>query len=146
TEQCVATVPECSTEDVDAAVQAAWKARSALRAMSVEERADMLLRLAGELERRSSDLADTISIEMGMPRRLSERYQVASAIEVLRTTAAALYEVTFRDRIGHSLVVREPVGVVAAITPWNYPLLQTISKLGPALAAGCPVVLKPSEL
>ena len=53
---------------------------------------------------------------------------------------------TFRDRIGHSLVVREPVGVVAAITPWNYPLLQTISKLGPALAAGCPVVLKPSEL
>ena len=58
TEQCVATVPECSAEDVDAAVQAAWKARSALRAMSVEERADMLLRLAGELERRSSDLAE----------------------------------------------------------------------------------------
>jgi aldehyde dehydrogenase (NAD+) len=146
TEQCVATVPECGSEDVDRAVRAAYAARGPLRASTVEERAAMLERLADALEERSAALAEQISVEMGMPRHLCGPYQVASAIEVLRTTARELPAVPFRERIGHSLVVREPVGVIAAITPWNYPLLQTTSKLGPALAAGCPVVLKPSEL
>ncbi|MDG4825283.1 aldehyde dehydrogenase family protein [Asanoa sp. WMMD1127] len=146
TEQCVATVPECSTEDVDDAVRAAWLARPALRALTVDDRVASLRRLADELERRAGDLADRISLEMGMPRHLCGPYQVASAIGVLRTTADELPTVAFRERIGHSWVVREPVGVVVAITPWNYPLLQTTSKIGPALAAGCPVVLKPSEL
>lgn len=146
TEQCIATVPECSTEDVDAAVHAAMRACSTLRALSLEERVDILLRLASELERRSADFADTISMEMGMPRRLCEHYQVTPAIEILRATAAALYEVTFKRHVDHTLIRREPAGVVAIITSWSYPLIQIVSKLGPALAAGCPVVLKPSEL
>jgi acyl-CoA reductase-like NAD-dependent aldehyde dehydrogenase len=146
TEQCVATVPECSSEDVDRAVRAAYAVRGPLRALSAEERAALLERLADALEERSAALAEQISVEMGMPRHLCGPYQVASAVEVLRTTARELPTVAFRERIGHSTVVREPVGVVAAITPWNYPLLQTTSKVGPALAAGCPVVLKPSEL
>ncbi|PZG46298.1 aldehyde dehydrogenase family protein [Spongiactinospora gelatinilytica] len=146
TGHCVATVRESAAEDVDAAVDAAAAARPALRSMEPAARAALLTRIADELEKRSADLAGLISREMGMPRRHCEGYQVRTAVTTLRNTAAALPEVEFTTRIGHSTVYREPVGVVAAITPWNFPLLQTVAKVGPALAAGCPVVLKPSEI
>lgn len=146
TEQCLATVRESSEEDVDAAVAAALEGSAALRRLAPEERASILLRLADELEARSDALVEAITGEMGMPRRLCLDWQVRSGISTFRTTVEALREVTFEREVGHSTVFREPVGVVAAITPWNYPLLQTASKLAPAIAAGCSVVLKPSEL
>ena len=146
TEECIATVREACEADVDEAVAAAISARRELAALAPEERSGLLDRWADALERRTAELVSTISGEMGMPAHLTADYQVASAIAVLRTTAKALATIEFEQRVGHSLVRRGPVGVVAAITPWNYPLLQTTSKVGPALAAGCPVVLKPSEI
>jgi aldehyde dehydrogenase (NAD+) len=146
TEACIATIQESSDQDVDAAVAAASRALPALRGMGVEERAAMLRRFADELERRSESLAAAISQEMGMPLKLCVDHQVNPAVATVRTTVLALAETEFVERIGHSTVYRDPVGVVAAITPWNYPLLQTVSKIAPAIAAGCPVVLKPSEL
>ena len=146
TEDCIATVREASESDVDDAVNAAIGARAELAALTPEERSGLLDRWADALERRTVELISIISGEMGMPAHLAAEYQVASAVGVLRVTAKALTQVTFEQRVAHSLVVRQPVGVVAAITPWNYPLLQTASKVGPALAAGCPIVLKPSEI
>ncbi|WP_131742258.1 aldehyde dehydrogenase family protein [Actinomadura roseirufa] len=146
TGQCVATVRESSTGDMDAAVAAAERARPVLREMPPEERAALLDRVAEELEARLGGMAELISSEMGMPRRHCADYQVRTAIRTFRNTALAVRGMDFSERLGGSTVVREPVGVVAAMTPWNFPLLQTAAKLGPALAAGCPVVLKPSEI
>ncbi|WP_242909548.1 aldehyde dehydrogenase family protein [Actinomadura terrae] len=146
TGQCVATVRESSTDDMDRAVAAAGRARPVLRAMPPEERAALLDRIADELAAREGGLAELISSEMGMPRRHCLGYQVRTAIGTFRNSAAAARGMDFTERIGGSTVLREPVGVVAAMTPWNFPLLQTAAKLGPALAAGCPVVLKPSEI
>ncbi|MDF5751665.1 aldehyde dehydrogenase family protein [Spongiactinospora sp. TRM90649] len=146
TGHCVATVRESAAEDVDAAVAAAEAARPELRAMGAQARAALLGRIADELEGRAALLAGLISREMGMPRKHCEAYQVRTAVTTLRNTATAVRQVEFTERIGGSSVRREPVGVVAAITPWNFPLLQTVAKIGPALAAGCPVVLKPSEI
>ncbi|WP_433260972.1 aldehyde dehydrogenase family protein [Actinosynnema sp. CS-041913] len=146
TGQCIATVRESGTDDIDAAVAAADRARPVLRAMPVADRAALLHRIADELERRADLLADTISREMGMPRKHCADYQVHTAVRTFRNSAQALSEVAFTWDVGHSTVRREPVGVVAAISPWNFPLLQTAAKIGPALAAGCPVVFKPSEI
>ncbi|MGY1846317.1 MULTISPECIES: aldehyde dehydrogenase family protein [unclassified Blastococcus] len=146
TEACIATIQESSDQDVDAAVAAATAALPVLSRMPVAERADLLQRLAAELERRSDRLAMAISQEMGMPLKQCVDHQVICAVDTVRATVLALAEMEFSERIGHSTVYRDPVGVVAAITPWNYPLLQTVSKLAPALAAGCPIVLKPSEV
>ncbi|QXJ25161.1 aldehyde dehydrogenase family protein [Actinomadura graeca] len=146
TGQCVATVRESSTGDMDTAIEAAGRARPVLRAMPPGERAALLERIAGELEARAGGLAELISSEMGMPRKHCADYQVRTAIGTFRNTARAVADVPFTERIGGSDVLREPVGVVAAMTPWNFPLLQTAAKVGPALAAGCPVVLKPSEI
>jgi acyl-CoA reductase-like NAD-dependent aldehyde dehydrogenase len=146
TEACIATIQESSDQDVDSAVAAATAALPVLRRMPVTDRAALLLRLAEELERRSDRLAVAVSQEMGMPLKLCVDHQVNSAVDTVRATVQALAGTEFSERIGHSTVYRDPVGVVAAITPWNYPLLQTVSKVAPALAAGCPVVLKPSEM
>ncbi|WP_033295612.1 aldehyde dehydrogenase family protein [Amycolatopsis jejuensis] len=146
TGHCIATVRECGADDVDAAVSAAQRARPVLRAMPVAERAALLERIADGLEQREELLADTISREMGMPRKHCASYQVQTAVRTFRNSARALADVEFSGILGHSVVRREPVGVVAAITPWNFPLLQTAAKISPALAAGCPVVLKPSEI
>jgi aldehyde dehydrogenase (NAD+) len=146
TEECVRTLRESSEEDVDEAVEAASRALATMRVMSVEDRAGLLDRLAAALAERADDLAGAISMEMGMPRQLCRERQVNSAISTVRSTIDALRAFEFSENVGHSVVVREPVGVLAAITPWNYPLLQTISKVAPAIAAGCSIVLKPSEV
>ncbi|GAA4239796.1 aldehyde dehydrogenase family protein [Actinomadura meridiana] len=152
TGQCVATVRESATEDMDRAVEAANRARPVLREMPPEERAALLERVADEVEARLPELAELISSEMGMPVKHCANYQVRTAIGTFRNTANAIADVDFVAPLrgsapnGRSTVLREPVGVVAAMTPWNFPVLQTAAKIGPALAAGCPVVLKPSEV
>jgi aldehyde dehydrogenase (NAD+) len=146
TGQCAATVWDSSVKDMDAAVTAAGRARAALRELAPGERGALLERVAGHLEGRVAEVAALISREMGMPVKLCADYQVRTAVATFRNTATAVREMAFTEDIAGSLVRREPVGVVAALTPWNFPLLQTAAKIGPAVAAGCPVVLKPSEV
>jgi betaine-aldehyde dehydrogenase len=146
TEEVMARVPAGTVADVDRAVEAARAAFDGWAAMPVEVRADFLRRIAGGLAARAEEVARTITLEVGMPLKLSRRIQAGLPVRVLEDTAQLARGQRFEERIGHSLVTREPVGVVGAITPWNYPLHQAVAKVAPALAAGCTVVLKPSEL
>ena len=110
------------------------------------ERSAHLDRLHAALAARADDLARTIAVELGSPLKLATRVQVGLPLTVLRDHVALAARAPVEESVGNSLVVREPIGVVGAITPWNYPLHQVMAKLAPALAAGCTVVLKPSEL
>lgn len=143
TEQRVGVVPRGSAADVDAAVDAARRAFDPL--ISLAERRERLDRAIAAMEKRLPDIAETITREMGAPIRISQTVQTQVPLAVARGFAAALTDFEFEERIGNSLVVREPYGVVAAITPWNYPLYQLVAKVMPAIAAGCTVVLKPSN-
>lgn len=133
-------------EDADAAVRAATHAERAWQALRPAARAQYLLAVADALEARASELAEDISREVGMPLKLSRRIQVDAPIAAWRATAALAEGFPFVRQEGHSRITMAPAGVVAAITPWNYPLHQITGKLAPALLAGCTVVLKPSEL
>jgi aldehyde dehydrogenase (NAD+)/betaine-aldehyde dehydrogenase len=135
-----------SAEDVAAAVAAAARAQPGWQALGAAGRAPYLLALADALEGCAAELATEISREVGMPLKLSRRIQVDAPIAAWRATAALADTFAFVRTIGNSRVTLAPVGVVAAITPWNYPLHQITAKLAPALLAGCTVVLKPSEL
>ncbi|HEX6194985.1 MAG TPA: aldehyde dehydrogenase family protein [Jiangellaceae bacterium] len=146
TEQSIGTVPAGGRDDIDQAVQAARRAFPRWAATSRDERAALLHRLHDEVKSRSDEFAVTISTEMGAPMRIATRVQTGVPLQILADSAALAGSIERREAIGNSLVVKEPVGVVGAITPWNYPLQQVVAKLGPALAAGCTVVLKPSEL
>jgi len=143
TEQRVGVVPSGTAADVDAAVDAARRAFDPL--ISLAERRERLDRAIAAMEKRLPDIAETITREMGAPIRISQTVQTQVPLAVARGFAAALTDFEFEERIGNSLVVREPYGVVAAITPWNYPLYQLVAKVVPAIAAGCTVVLKPSN-
>ncbi|GAA3813130.1 aldehyde dehydrogenase family protein [Sphaerisporangium flaviroseum] len=142
----VGSVPEAGAGDVDRAVAAARAAFPGWAATPVAERAQALRRLHEELTRRTDALVAAVRAEMGAPEKLAQRVQVGLPLQVLAQTADVAESFGFEEHIGNSLVVREPVGVVAAITPWNYPLHQAMAKVAPALAAGCTVVLKPAEL
>lgn len=146
TGQCIGSVPTAIYFDVDAAVAAAREALPAWRDTAAHARGAALRRVAEGLRDRGEELAQCISAEMGMPIRMARRIQATLPVEVFNATAAALEEIAFDERIGHSRVTRTAVGVVACITPWNYPLHQIAAKVAPALAAGCTAVLKPSEL
>lgn len=146
TEECAATVAECDLDDVEAAVSAAVRARRSVSALSGAERAALLRRMANALDERVVALSESITTEMGSPVKHCTASQVIPAIEMLRTTADVVEQLPFVEEVGHSLVDREPAGVVAAITSWNHPLLQATAKVAMALAAGCPVVLKPSQV
>jgi acyl-CoA reductase-like NAD-dependent aldehyde dehydrogenase len=146
TGEVIGTIPDGTAEDVDRAVAAAVKAFPAWSATSTEERAKHLTRLMEGLIAGMGDLATLIATEVGMPIRLAGPIQVGLPTMVMGSYASLLSDFSFEERVGHSLVVREPVGVVGAITPWNYPLHQIVAKVAPALAAGCTVVLKPSEV
>ncbi|MBC9225115.1 aldehyde dehydrogenase family protein [Aeromicrobium sp. 636] len=139
-------VRESSPENVDEAVAAAAAVLPVLRNLSIEGRIARLEALERELELRAPALALAISEQIGMPLQHCLNHQIAGAIAVVPQTIEALRSLDFTERIGRSVVTREPVGVVAAITPWNYPLFQMLSKIAPAFAARCPVVLKPSEV
>ena len=142
----IARVPVGSAAEADEAVLAARAAFEAWSTTPPERRAAFLERLAEGLKSRTDEIARAITAEVGMPYRLSQRVQAALPVQVLADTARLLRGHAFEERIANSVVVKEPVGVVGAITPWNYPLHQIVAKAAPALAAGCTVTLKPSEL
>jgi acyl-CoA reductase-like NAD-dependent aldehyde dehydrogenase len=146
TEEVMGSVPAGTAEDVDKAVQAARRAFESWSTTSVEERGKYLTRITEGLMARMDEIATLVSQEVGMPKSLSLLVQAGLPLMDFQNTAALINDVQFEEQVGNSLVVREPVGVVGAITPWNYPLHQVAAKVAPALAAGCTVVLKPSEV
>jgi aldehyde dehydrogenase (NAD+) len=149
TEEVIGTIPEGTPVDVDRAVQAARRAfDKGWGSTSGAERADWLMKLSGALGERSQELATTIAQEVGAPISFSNAVQVGLPLMVTMSYGdlARKTEIETPSEIGNSLIVKEPVGVVGAITPWNYPLHQIMAKVSPAIATGCTVVLKPSEL
>ena len=145
-EEVIGTVPEGTAEDIDAAVAAARRAFPGWSSTPVEERTALLTKVSEALGARMDSLADLITHEVGMPYTLSQLVQVGLPMASFGSMAAIAEDFTWEKSVGNSLVVREPVGVVGANTPWNYPLHQIAAKVAPALAAGCTVVLKPSEV
>ena len=146
TEKVMGRVPEGTPADVDRAVDAARKAFPAWSQTPKEERGKLLQRLSEGLGARMADIATTIAGEVGMPMRLSQLIQAGLPTAVMGSYSQILEDFPFEEQVNNSLIVREPVGVVGCITPWNYPLHQIVAKVAPALAAGCTVVLKPSEV
>ncbi len=146
TEQVMGSVPEGTVEDVDRAVAAARSAFDAWAATPVPERADWMARIGQGLAARMDEIAALIAQEVGMPLKLSTMIQAGLPTTTFNSMPKLLEEIAWEQQVGNSLVVREPVGVVAAITPWNYPLHQIAAKVAPAMAAGCTVVLKPSQV
>ena len=146
TEEVMGTVPEGTVDDVDRAVAAARAAFPDWAARPLAERTALLTAVGEALGARTDDLADLITHEVGMPRILSQLVQVGLPLNSFATAAQVATDFTWEQTVGNSLVVREPIGVVGCITPWNYPLHQIAAKVAPALAAGCTVVVKPSEV
>src|SRR5271165_616346 len=147
TEEVIGSIPEGTAQDVDQAVTAARRAfDNGWSQTSVAERAEWLTKLAGALKERAGRIATIIAQEVGSPIAMSSTVQAGLPVMVTGSYAQLITEVKLEQEIGNSLVVREPFGVVGAITPWNYPLHQIMAKVAPALAAGCTVVLKPSEV
>jgi len=139
-------VPAGTEKDIDAAVTAARAAFEGWSATPAAKRAEYLQKISDGLKARAAELGATIAQEVGMPIKLAGRIQAGLPIANFANYAKILGNFSFEQRTGNSVVVREPVGVVGAITPWNYPLHQIALKVAPALAAGCTVVLKPSEV
>jgi betaine-aldehyde dehydrogenase len=146
TEEVLATIPEGTPEDAGAAVKAAAEAFEAWSQTPAAERAAYLDKISAGLAARGDELRDIIAAEVGMPVGLSPIYQLGTPPFAFGFYAKLAREFNFEEEVGNSLIVREPIGVVACITPWNYPLHQIALKVAPALAAGCTVVLKPSEV
>lgn len=139
-------VPRCTRIDVDAAVAAAKSAFPSWAISLPAERVLLLERLLRLVRQNADELAHLVSIEMGAPRDFALSEHVGTPIAMIENVIEILSQPEPEERIGNSLIVREPVGVVAAITPWNYPLYQLVAKVIPAIAAGCTVVVKPPEL
>jgi aldehyde dehydrogenase (NAD+) len=146
TEEVMATIPKGTPADIDRAVAAAKAAFESWSQVSAEERAKYLGRIAEGLMARMDEIATVVSQEVGMPKSLSSLVQVGLPLTDFQGAAAAIEGYALEEQIGNSVVVKEPVGVVGAITPWNYPLHQLAAKAAPAIAAGCTVVAKPSEV
>lgn len=146
TESPVARISLGSAADVDRAVAAARSAFPAFAATSVAERSELLRAIIDAYKRRYSDIADAISLEMGAPKTLATKAQAGAGIGHLKSTLAALGELNFEEDRGTTRILREPIGVCGFITPWNWPINQITCKVAPALAAGCTMVLKPSEV
>jgi aldehyde dehydrogenase (NAD+) len=146
TEEVLGAVPETGAAGVDRAVGAGRSAFARWSATPLGERLDALEALADALERRAPEVGETLAREMGMPLAQAVAVQATLPVGVLRATVEAARRFPFEAEEGGARILREPAGVVAAITPWNFPLHQIAAKVGPALAVGCTVVLKPSEL
>ncbi|MER5850268.1 aldehyde dehydrogenase family protein [Streptomyces sp. NPDC002012] len=144
-EQVIAHVPAGTAEDVDAAVSAAREAFPAWAATPPAERAAKIAALRDVLVARKGEIAETVTAELGAPLPFSQTVHAGVPILVAGSYAELAASYAFEERVGNSTVYAEPVGVVGAITPWNYPLHQIVAKVAPALAAGCTVVLKPAE-
>jgi len=146
TEEVIARVAEGTSADVDAAVAAAKAAFATWASTPVDIRAKYLRDIGTALAGRFDEIADTISAEVGSPKTFAQMVQAGLALGEWESFATLLETYEWEEQVGNSLVVREPIGVVGAITPWNYPLYLIICKVVPAIGAGCTVVLKPSEI
>jgi len=146
TEKAYAEISLGSTADVDRAVVAARKAFTSFRKTSVKERIELLQSVLGVYQRRSDEVAAAITEEMGAPTGLSRMYQAPLGTGHLATSLEALKNFQWERNHGNHIISHEPIGVAGLITPWNWPMNQIASKVGPALAAGCTMVLKPSEI
>ena len=145
-EEVIGSVPDGVGADVDAAVAAAREAFPGWAATPLEERLGYIEKLAGQLGARSEEIGELISREVGMPGKMAVMIQAGLPAGTTASVPATAREFPFEETLGRSLVTREPVGVVGCITPWNYPLHQIMAKIAPAMAVGCTVVLKPSEV
>jgi acyl-CoA reductase-like NAD-dependent aldehyde dehydrogenase len=146
TEEVIATVPGCTPVEVDRAVEAAREAFEEWSRTPREERARLIAAIAAGLEARADELTAMITQELGMPLKLSRMIQVGLGINHFAAMPGLMEQVAWEEEVGNSRVLREGVGVLGAITPWNYPLNQIGAKVAAALGAGCTVVLKPSEV
>ena len=146
TEEVMATVPQGTAEEAAQAVSAARAAFPAWSALSVEERCVYIDKIVAGLKARTDEMATAIAREVGMPIKMAKMIQVGGPIFNWGNAAKVARAFHWEEKVGNSLVVREPIGVVGCITPWNFPLNQITLKVAPALAAGCTVVLKPSEI
>ena len=146
TEQVIGSVPEGTVEDVDRAARAASRALPGWSATSLDDRVKACTAIAEGLKARAQEVALAASTEMGAPWQIAVLVQAGLPVMSFASMEDVAREVEWERRSGNSLLVRQPVGVVGAITPWNYPLHQIAAKVAPALVAGCTVVLKPSEL
>ncbi|MEU6984425.1 aldehyde dehydrogenase family protein [Streptomyces sp. NPDC046324] len=144
-EQVIGHVPAGTAEDVDAAVRAARTAFPGWAATPPAERAKLIGALRDGLAARAEEIAATVTAELGAPPQFAAAVHAGLPIAVAGTYAELAAAHSFEEQVGNSTVYSEPVGVVGAITPWNYPLHQIVAKVAPALAAGCTVVLKPAE-
>jgi acyl-CoA reductase-like NAD-dependent aldehyde dehydrogenase len=146
TEEVTGSIPSGSADDVDRAIRAARDAFGPWARTPANERASYTSRIAEALGRRMTELSELIAHEVGTPVNVATVIQVGLPIMTFASQADLVGQLPWDETIGNSTVVREPVGVVGAITPWNYPLHQIAAKVAPALAAGCTVVLKPSQV
>jgi aldehyde dehydrogenase (NAD+) len=146
TEEPVATLSLGNTADIDRAVAAAKKALDSYADTTVDERVALLRRIIEVYRSKSEELAQAISLEMGAPISLSRAAQVPAGLAHLSEILRVLERFKFEEVMGSTLMRREPIGVCGLITPWNWPMNQITCKVAPALAAGCTMVLKPSEI
>ena len=146
TEQVMGRVPAGTPADVDRAVEAARAAFDVWSAVPLDERVAACAAIGQQLAARSDEIAALIAREVGMPIELATMIQAGLPTMDFASIPDVAERTEWEERVGNSLVVREPVGVVGCITPWNYPLHQICAKVAPALAAGCTVIVKPSEV
>jgi acyl-CoA reductase-like NAD-dependent aldehyde dehydrogenase len=146
TEEVMASVPVGTTQEAEAAVLAARAAFDGWSALPVETRAAFLDKIAAGIKARSDELAVAIAREVGMPLKMAKAIQVGGPAWHWGNFAKVARGFEWEKKVGNSVVVREPIGVVGCITPWNFPLSQITLKIAPAMVAGCTVVLKPSEI
>ena len=145
-ETIVGHVTAGTKEDIDSAVKAATNAFKTYQFSSKDQRIELLNNVIAEYENRYQDFVDTITEEMGAPLWLSSKAQASTGIKNLNETLDALKEYEFEKEEGDYILMKEPIGVVGMITPWNWPMNQITTKVSAALAAGCTMVLKPSEI
>lgn len=146
TEKAFATISLGNTDDVDSAAKAAKSAFDSWSNSSIEERKEIISNIVGGLKSRSDEMATAISSEMGAPMGLSKTAQVGSGLGHFMNVLSILENFEFEEIRGTTKIVKEPAGVCGFITPWNWPLNQIACKVAPAIAAGCTMVLKPSEI
>ena len=146
TEESIGKVVHGTKDDVDLAVQAARAAFEQYSQWTVEQRLELLGKIYDADKTRYNEIAAAITAEMGAPITFSQKAQTGSGIGHMKATIKALKDLHLEEEVGHSIILREPIGVCGLITPWNWPINQIMCKVAPALAAGCTVVLKPSEI
>jgi aldehyde dehydrogenase (NAD+) len=146
TEEACGRISLGTAADVDKAVAAARRAFASYAQTTREQRIELLRAILDELKNRHRDVAEAIMDEMGAPWGLAKGAQALSGPQHVKATLKALETYAFEERLGTTNVVREPIGVCGLITPWNWPINQVAAKVAPALAAGCTMVLKPSEI